>query len=75
MEEPLPTAVPPQLPLYHCQFAPLPRAPPLTLNVAVPPEHKVAVVVLADAGAVELLLTLIACEAQAVLLQEPSART
>ena len=45
--------MPPQLPLYHCQLAPVPSVPPLTLSVAVFPEHKVVVVVLAAEAAVE----------------------
>ncbi len=37
IEGPLPTKVPPQELLYHCQFAPVPKVPPLTVKVVLPP--------------------------------------
>ena len=37
MEEPVPTKVPPQLPEYHCQLAPVPNEPPTTERVTVCP--------------------------------------
>ena len=33
IEFPEPTGVPPQLLLYHCQFAPVPNEPPATVSV------------------------------------------
>ena len=34
---PEPTGVPPQDALYHCHEAPVPRLPPLTVKVVLPP--------------------------------------
>jgi hypothetical protein len=39
METPLPAGVPPQLPEYHFQLAPVPRLPPKTDNVVLLPEQ------------------------------------
>ena len=75
MLAPEPTGVPPQLPEYHCQLAAVPRAPPLTDKVVFPPEQMVLVVVLMEAGAVELLFTLISTFTQEVVLHEPTAFT
>lgn len=38
---PVPAEVPPQLPLYHLQVAPVPRLPPLIVRVVVFPLHMV----------------------------------
>lgn len=73
MELPLPTAVPVQLPLNHCQLAPVPRLPPLTVRVVVEPAHTVALLADADAGAELRELTVITVDTQAVFPQEPSA--
>jgi len=37
METPVPTNVPPQLPEYHCQLAPVPNEPPTAVSVTVCP--------------------------------------
>jgi hypothetical protein len=74
-ELPLPTAVPPQDPLYHWKLAPVPREPPVTDKVVLLPEQIVVAVAAALAGAVDNVLTVMVTEAQAVLLQVPSART
>ena len=34
---PVPTRVPPQLPLYHFHDAPVPNEPPLTVSITEPP--------------------------------------
>ena len=47
---PVPTDVPPQLPLYHLQLAPVPRLPPLTLKVVFLPRQIVVVPVIEVAG-------------------------
>jgi len=47
---PVPTAVPPQLPLYHFQLEPIPRLPPLTLNVVFLPKQIVVVPLIEVAG-------------------------
>ena len=42
MLAPVPTAVPPQVPLYHTHVAPVPKLPPVTLKVtAVGPQSDV----------------------------------
>ena len=50
---PVPTSVPPQLPLYHLQVAPDPRLPPTTLKVTDPGPQSEVAVALAAVGAVE----------------------
>lgn len=75
MLEPVPTRVPPQLPLYHCQLAAVPRAPPFTESVAEPPEQRLVVLVLIDVAAVDITLVLITRPEQAVVLQAPTAFT
>ena len=47
---PVPTDVPPQLPLYHFQLAPVPKLPPLTLNVVFLPKQIVVVPLIEVAG-------------------------
>lgn len=74
-ELPLPTAVPPQEPLYHWKLAPVPSEPPVKDRVVPLPEQMVVGLALADAGAVESVFTVTVTEAQAVVLQVPSART
>ena len=49
-DDPVLIAVPPQLPLYHFQLAPVPRLPPLTLNVVLPPRQIVVVPLIEVAG-------------------------
>ena len=75
MLAPEPTKVPPQLPVYHCQLAAVPRLPPLAERVAVPPVHKLVVVVLMELAAVEGALVLTMRPEQAVVLQIPTAFT
>lgn len=73
-EEPLPTAVPPQDDEYHCQLAPVPKEPPITLKVVEPPLQIVVLPEIAI-GALDKELTFIVTCAQVVTLQVPSART
>ena len=49
-EEPVLIAVPPQLPLYHFQLAPVPKMPPLKLNVVLQPRQIVVVPLIDVAG-------------------------
>ena len=74
-ELPLPTAVPPQDPLYHWNAAPVPSDPPVTDKVVPLPVQIVPGEAPADAGAVDAVFTVMVTEAQAVVLQVPSART
>lgn len=73
IELPVPAAVPVQLPVNHCQEAPAPRLPPLTVSVALAPAHSVVEAAETEAGSVLRELTLIVADTQAVLPQEPSA--
>ena len=47
---PVPTDVPPQLPLYHLQLAPVPRLPPVVLSVVLLPLQMVVVPLIDVAG-------------------------
>ncbi len=71
---PVPIKVPPQLPEYHVQAAPVPNEPPVTDNVDEPPQIGFG---LADAlvGSVDKVLTVTVTEAQFVELQVPTALT
>jgi hypothetical protein len=75
MDEPDPTYVPPQLPEYHCQEAPLPNEPPTTLNTVEPPPQRGLGLAVADEGADEEELTFTVTAAHPVVLQFPSALT
>lgn len=76
IELPVPAGVPVQLPVNHCQLAPLPRLPPVTFNVVLLPEQiVVAVEAVIPLGAALFVFTLITVETQAVLPQAPSALT
>ena len=69
---PVPTDVPPQLPLYHFQLAPAPRLPPLTLSVVFLPRQIVVVPVI-DVAGTEVSWTVTVTLLQIVLLHVPSA--
>lgn len=73
--DPVPNKAPPQLPLYHFQLAPVPKLPPLTVRVVLLPEHIVDDVAAILVAAIEVSLTVISFEIQAVVLQVPSALT
>lgn len=75
MLAPEPTKVPPQLPVYHCQLAAVPRLPPLAESVAVPPEHTLVVVLLMELAAVEGAFVFTIRPEQVVVLQIPTALT
>ena len=53
---PVPTNVPPQLPVYQVHDAPVPRLPPVAERVVAPPQVGFTEAV-APVGAVELVLT------------------
>jgi hypothetical protein len=75
MDEPVPTKVPPQLPEYHTQDAPDPKAPPDTLNTLEPPPQSGLGLALAEEGGEDPEFTLTVTAAQPVVLQFPSALT
>jgi hypothetical protein len=70
----LPAIVTPQDAEYHFQFAPVPRLPPVTLNVVGEPEQ-IGVVPEAEVAAVERVFIVTEVLAQAVVLHVPSALT
>ena len=67
---PVPTAVPPQLPLNHWAVAPVPALPPESVSVVELPAQMVVVPVM-DVGAVDAVFTVTVAEAQLVVLQLP----
>jgi hypothetical protein len=75
MLEPVPTKVPPQLPEYHCQLAPVPNDPPVLDSVTDVPSQTTEEDVDAEVGAEDKVFTVIARLAHAVVLHVPSART
>ena len=73
---PVPAAVPPQLPEYHCHDAPVPLEPPITLNVVGFPGQVGFTVALMIVGLVDnVFVTFTVTDTQAVELQVPSPRT
>lgn len=74
MDAPVPTKVPPQLPEYQFQAAPVPNEPPLTDNV-VEPLHIGLELAVAPVGSVEGVFTVTVTGVQFVLLHVPSALT
>jgi hypothetical protein len=75
MEEPVPTSVPPQLPVYHIQLAPVPRLPPETLSVLVFPGVIVDGLAVAEVAETDVVFTLTVLLTHEVVLQVPSALT
>ena len=74
--DPVPTDVPPQLPEYQFQFAPVPKDPPDTDKEVDWLGHVGLMLAEALAAAVELVfVTFTVTETHAVVLQAPSART
>ena len=71
---PVPAGVPPHEPEYHLATAPDPALPPETVRVVLLPGQMVETPEIL-VGATESVLTVINCEAQAVVLQSPSYRT
>ena len=70
---PVPADVPPQEPVNHSATAPVPALPPTIVRVVLLPKQIVETPEIL-VGAVESVLTVINCEAQAVVLQSPSYR-
>ena len=66
-EVPLPTKVPPQLPLYQFQLAPVPSEPPTTVSVVLAPLHIVLVPEM-PVGVTEGWFTVIVVEAHVVIV-------
>ena len=71
---PVPADVPPHEPVNHSVTAPVPALPPTTVSVVLLPLQMVKVPEIL-VGATESVLTVINCEAQAVVLHSPSYRT
>lgn len=69
------TTVPVQEPESNCQFAPLPKEPPLTVRVVDVPSQIVERLAVKEVGAEELLLTVTVTVTQPVVLHVPTALT
>ena len=68
---PVPANVPPHEPVNHSAIAPVPALPPTSVRVVLFPRQMVETPEIL-VGVVESVLTVINCEAQAVVLQSPS---
>ena len=68
---PVPAGVPPHEPVNHSATAPVPAKPPDKVKVVLLPKQ-ILVTPVVPVGVVERVLTVINCEAQAVVLQVPS---
>lgn len=71
--KPVPTKVPPQLPLYHFHVAPVPKLPPVKESVVELPLQIVPKVALIKVAAVEVVFTVTVEDTHIVVLQVPSA--
>jgi len=71
---PIFTKVPPQEPVYHATTAPVPKLPPVAVNVIFPP-LQIVVVPEMDVGAVDNVFTVTVADAHEVVLQVPLYRT
>ena len=71
---PVPADVPPHELVDHSATAPVPALPPTSVRVVLLPRQIVETPEIL-VGAIERVLTVINCEAQAVVLQSPSYRT
>ena len=67
---PVPITAPPHELADHSAMAPVPALPPTSVRIVLPPLHIVEMPEIL-LGAVESVLTLMSCEAQAVTLQVP----
>ena len=74
MEDPVPTCVPPQFPLYHTRLDPVPGVPPDALRVVDWPAQIVELLALALVGAVEFVFTVTVTLAQPVGVPQPPSR-
>jgi hypothetical protein len=73
--DPVPTYVPPQLPEYHFQAAPVPNDPPCTHSVVLCPGQTGFALGEMPEAATESVFSVTVVLAHAVVLQVPSART
>jgi len=71
---PVPTRVPPQLPLYHFAIAPVPSVPPVYVSVEAPPGQIADVLADALVGTDELVFNVTVVFTHVVVLQSPSNR-
>ena len=69
MLEPVPTEVPPQEPVNHCQPAPEPREPPVTVRVLEVPLQVLLLVTVMPVGATDNVFIVTAREAAAEVPQ------
>ena len=75
-EVPFPAEVAPQEEEYHCQVAPVPKVPPVSVSVIAVPGHTVREGLPdTDVGADEVELTVTVAVKHPVVLQVPAALT
>jgi len=75
VDVPLPICVPPQEPVYHTQFALVPKLPLVTVNVEVDPEQIFVGFAVAVVGATDGVLRVTVTFVHVVVLQSPTAPT
>ena len=75
VDVPIPNCVPLQEPVYHTQFALVPKLPLVTVKVEVAPEQIFAEFAVAVVGATDRYFTVTVVFTHPVVLQSPWART
>ena len=75
VDVPLPTCAPPQEPVYHTQFALVPKLPSVTVKVDEAPEQISVGLAVAVVGATDVVLWVTVTFAHVVVLQSPTAPT
>ena len=75
VDVPLPTSVPPQVPVYHTQLALVPKLPSVTVKVDEAPKQISVGPDVAVVGATDGVLCVTVTVAQVVVLQSPTAPT
>ena len=74
IDDPLPAEIPPHEDVYHCQFAPEPKLPPISPRVELFP-GQIGEVPDMDVGATEFVFKITVVLKQVVELQVPTAFT
>ena len=72
---PFPADVPPHETIYHCHVDPVPKVPPVNVNVDGTPEQTAVGEAFADDAALDVVFNVTVVLTQVVLPQAPSALT